>query len=256
MRLAFLAMIRQVPTTPPAELELIRYLVQRAPATLRAASLVGQFPMKCAKAGGCDLSQRRPSGPDPPRRTHGFRPLHMVVAKTKPSVEMVRFFVAQDPGCVQDADADGSLPLHVALYKKGGTVDLELVRVLVEARPLTLLTADAAGSLPLHVALQQQGVDLEFVKYLVEQQPRALQRKNSGGLLPMHVAAAAAVSAAATGNNDAAAPPPPPDVVFYLASMWPQAVFGETGTGSVVGVVVGDDATSPRQRRPKRAKQS
>jgi ankyrin repeat protein len=182
---------------------------------------------------------------------------------------MVRFFVAQDPGCVEGADGDGSLPLHVALSKKGGKVDLELVQVLVEARPLTLLTADAkTGSLPLHVALQQPEVDLEIVKYLVEQQPRALQHKNSGGLLPMHVAAAAAaaaaavsaaVSAAVTGNNDAAATPP--DVVFYLASKWPQAVFGETGAGSAAGVVVGDGdgATppeQPRQRRPKRAKQS
>jgi hypothetical protein len=160
----------------------------------------------------------------------------MAVARTNPSLEIVRFFVGQDPGCVDDADAAVSLPVHVAVSKTN--VDLELVRVLAEARPMTLLTADATGSLPLHLALQRQDIDLKLVQYLLEQRPQALQHKNSRGLLPMHDAAAAAKTVADE----------PPDVLFLLASKWPQAVFGEGGGVAVV------DATSPqkpRQRPPK-----
>jgi hypothetical protein len=205
----------------------------------------------------------------------------MVVARTLPSVEMVRFFMAQDPACVEDADASGSLPIHVAVSKSGNIrVELDLVQVLVEARPGALLAADATGSLPFHAALQQPGMDLDLVRYLVEQQPQALQHKNSGGMLPMRVAAApSASSAPATtkgdGNNkDAAASAAssssapattkgdannkvddndaPLDVLFYLASKCPQAVFGGETSSSVASCVASTTRQQPCRRSNSR----
>jgi hypothetical protein len=160
----------------------------------------------------------------------------------------------------------------VAVSKGGIKVDMDLVKVLAEARPATLMTADATGSLPLHAALQQPGVDLDLVRYLVEQRPLALQHKNSSGMLPMHVAAAAAAAWAKTkaddnnnddddnnnDNSDESSPtPPPPDVVFYLASKWPQAVFGERDAVARVGETAAQEPQQPHGRRPlKRAKQA
>lgn len=72
---------------------------------------------------------------------------------------------------------------------------------------------DDQGNLPLHVALANP--DLKLVRHLVKKQPLSLQVRNATGMRAVHVAA----------SNDA-----PLDVVYHLASTWPQAV-GYEGSG-------------------------
>jgi hypothetical protein len=163
---------------------------------------------------------------------------------------MVRYLVEQRPQSLMEADHQGYVPLHVAVSRI--VPDLNMVKLMVEARPEALLAADHTGCLPLHVAValdettpaleeflaanircnqeddpaalavrghqdrRHYARTFELVQLLVEPSPRSVRHKNKDGMLPLLVAAA----------NDA-----PIDVLFYLSTTWPEAIYGSRRRG-------------------------
>jgi ankyrin repeat protein len=122
-------------------LEILQYLVERAPQALGQAN------------GACSL------------------PLHVCLNQVAPSSEKVRYLVEQHRPALEVADASGSLPLHVALAY--GTAPLDLVAFLVDQHLPSLRRRNGKGLLPLHVAAL--GVaSLDVLYHIASKFPEAL----------------------------------------------------------------------------------
>jgi ankyrin repeat protein len=151
------------------------------------------------------LAERRPQGLEE-GDNDGSLPLHVAVAHSAP--DMVRLLVELRPEALGTADNDGSLPLHVAVASTN--LFLWIVRFLAKQRPEALGVADARGSIPLHIAVARDASSMKLVRFLVERSPGSVRTRNAtNGMLPLFIAATA----------DA-----PLDVVFFLATTWPEAV--------------------------------
>jgi ankyrin repeat protein len=123
--------------------------------------------------------------------------------------------VRTNPATTQVANADGSLPIHLALAAKEPSV--KVVRILVKESPESLRAANGAGILPLQLAVSRPNRSLALVRRLAEPWPEALKVSGRNGLLPLHVAAASGASL---------------DVLFYLATKGPAAVSAAAATAT------------------------
>jgi ankyrin repeat protein len=128
--------------------------------------------------------------------------------------------VQQAPSATLVPNANGSLPIHLALSVKEPS--LKVVRLLVQQSPESLRVANNAGLLPLQIAVSRSNCSLKMVRLLAEPFPGALKACDGNGLLPLQVAAANGASL---------------DVLFYLATKFPAAAAPARaggGNGSVV----------------------
>jgi ankyrin repeat protein len=226
-------------------LDYVRLLAELRPQLLEATDGTGSTPMHTAAA---QVQSYLDVALGWSREAKYREP---VESKLRTLLDIVQCLAEQRPRSLVEADCRGAVPLHVAVARI--VPHLDMVRLMVQVRPEALLAADTAGSLPLHVAVAlnqptpeleefvaakaRQSEDdgdndhedpaaiavrvsrarrdnartLELVQLLVEGSPRSVRHKNGGGLIPLLVAA----------ENDA-----PLDVLLFLATAWPEAIYG------------------------------
>jgi ankyrin repeat protein len=224
-----------------SELQIVRYLVQRAPTTVRLASQVLQgisvpAAQRLVEAWPESLQSRTPDG---------YSLLHLAVARDDPSLEPVQYVAEQDPQLLQETDKHGSLPIHVAVALKQ---TVGIVRYLVEVRPQSLEEPDRTGSLALHIAVSRDVPDMKVVRFLAQRRPESLDETDRQGRLPLHIAVARGSDASqelvrflvqrrretllrrdGRGRlplHVAAIRGAPLDVLYFLTSTWPEAIYG------------------------------
>jgi ankyrin repeat protein len=116
---------------------------------------------------------------------------HSVAVTLTATADSVACIAAEWPQALQERDADGLFPLHVAVACAPS--NLPLIRAVVAARPEALLDRTATsngGDLPLHLAIQGGGASRDVLRFLVAEGPQALRvRDASTGSLPLHRAA-------------------------------------------------------------------
>ena len=81
-------------------------------------------------------------------------------------------------------DADGYLPMHLALANRGSE---RLLMLLIDAYPGALLERDPAGRLPFHIVCRDPTCLLSFVQFLLKAEPKVLGEKDPNGDLPLHM---------------------------------------------------------------------
>jgi len=117
--------------------------------------------------------------------------LHIACNYTKPNLSVVSFLAAQNEAAVSTTNAEGCLPLHLAVQGVPSYDSIAVVKFLVEAFPESLQTQNARGNLPLHVAVNPIPdhiiLPAELVEYLLNQFPVAASQVNANGSLPLHL---------------------------------------------------------------------
>jgi ankyrin repeat protein len=185
----------------------VQFYLNLWPESIRAVDSNGNLPLHVAAATSAGADEIRPLLQAwPPsvqaRNASGLLPLHFAVCRPRnPSIRVVRLLLNEHPPSARATDLEGgSTPLHLAATGGRGS----LPSVHEPDGPITVLSeADRSSEV------------LEIVKLLAEQASESVQMANRQGFLPLHVAAA----------TDAAL-----DVVFTLATAWPEAVSGTLNT--------------------------
>lgn len=114
-------------------------------------------------------------------------PLSALVNETAPAerAEAVAKFLKQQPQVASTPDAQGKLPLHLAL--ETGQPQ-ELTRTLLQAHPEAAGVRDRYGSLPIHSALSGNGSSNGSVADLLRAYPAGASSKDDAtGMLPVHL---------------------------------------------------------------------
>jgi ankyrin repeat protein len=231
------------------ELDVVRYLVRKAPTTVLVASHEGMLPVHYAMLHGISLPAARHlverwSESLQSRTPDGFSLLHLAVTREEPSLAHVDYVVEQNRQLSYETDKTGSLPIHVAVARNQ---PVEIVRFLVEESPKSLQEPDRTGSLALHIAVAQDAPSMPMVRFLAQERPESLDATDKRGRVPLHIAVARANASLELvrllvkrrretlrrrdGNRRlalhvAAMHGAPLDVLFLLASEWPEAISG------------------------------
>jgi ankyrin repeat protein len=152
----------------------LQRLVERSPRSIRATDRRGRTPLHAAARGGCAGSAD-------------------LLAHLRPEAVLLY------------KDADGCLPLHVAVPGEGADEGgkkpaLAVVRCLLQRGPQALWVADARGRLPLHHAAARRTLrvrgrstlnnDLDVTRLVLERGSDALRHQDISGNLPLHAAVA------------------------------------------------------------------
>jgi ankyrin repeat protein len=118
----------------------------------------------------------------------------------------------ENPGAIQERDADGSNAVHCAACARS---PLEVVELLARLRPEALREKTTRDGLtPLHVAAAHASDD-EVVEFLIRSRPEALREKDANGNIPFRFAAARGLIG----------------VVQCLAVAWPGALAEKAADG-------------------------
>jgi hypothetical protein len=112
--------------------ELLRVLVERAPATVKMTEDGEKLPL----------------------------PLHFACNR-QASVAVVKFLVGIDPDAVKTANSDGNLPLHLACCNHA---KFDVVQVLAKENPAAVEKGNNDGTLPFHLACTAQA-PLQVVQF-------------------------------------------------------------------------------------------
>jgi ankyrin repeat protein len=180
-------------------LDFVEFLVEQRPQLPGATDSTGSTPLHVAAAqiqsesdvllGSSGVGSER----------------EMVQRRIRELLDIVRYLAEHRPQSLSEADHLGSLPVHIAAARVFSALDL--VRLLAELRPEA-----NAGSSPLHVAVARgRQCSLQLVQSLVEPYPGSVRTRNGDGMSPLFLAA----------TSDAAL-----DVLFFLATTWPEAISG------------------------------
>ena len=135
------------------------------PYSLVAAARVGSPPRTLLALLG-DVPERAQQ-----RDPLGMLPLHHVIRRKRPSVDVVKGLLEAFPGAAGEKDVDGLLPLHHAVRRNFPSVDL--VSALLEAFPAAARTPDKLGLLPLSCAAENPTVALDVLAMLLQANPAA-----------------------------------------------------------------------------------
>jgi ankyrin repeat protein len=127
-------------------LEIIQYLVEQLPLSVKTIGAYGRLPL-------------------------------LIACHTGAPLDVVQYLVGQYPKSVKTTDNAKVLPLHAAC---GNRASLEFVQYLVELWPESVKASTTGGSLPLHSACRHRA-PLEVVQYLVGQWPESVKQRNDVG---------------------------------------------------------------------------
>jgi ankyrin repeat protein len=143
------------------------------------------------------------------RDANGCLPLHLAVGNSKRNVppNVVSFMVRTGPGAVRVRDQQGRLPIHAALAEANWSSDV--AQVLVAEWPESLRERDDQGRLPLHLAAAARIKSSGPMRSLVEAWPQALRERDALGQLPLHASAHSFQESS---------------VVRYFVRQWPESV--------------------------------
>jgi ankyrin repeat protein len=199
-------------TTGPQQLNVMRYLLEVSPQSVRARTSVPWGGQRCH--GDLPLHLAVRVGPAPPHidpgagivdpavvqlllehwcesareRARSYLPVHFAVCSLSPSVEAIRRLLAAYPEALHERDPDGSTLLHAAA--RNPATPPNLFRLLLLGWPGSILEADAAGDLPVHVALRGPEIPWGTVELLGGACPPSLRMANVTGERPVHIATA------------------------------------------------------------------
>jgi ankyrin repeat protein len=133
------------------------------------------------------------------RDARGLLPLHLAVQRWPSNLELIRALIGARPAdAAVERTPDGDRALHLAI-KRGAP--MAVVRLLVAEGPRDVLRErDAHGSLPLHLAAALS-TTLDAVDCITEAWPEALHEVDQEGRLPLHCAAAAGAGNGSETND-------------------------------------------------------
>jgi ankyrin repeat protein len=146
-------------------------------------------------------------------------------------LEIIRYFLDQLPGLVEETNRRGYLPLHFAAASHATP---DVIRLLVERGPKYLLLARLHddGEVALHMAVAHNvhhGAPLDVVETLVELCPKALQVADKRGFLPLHESVYVfCVRFDPPHLWDLRMP-----MIRHLVKAWPQALEVQDGAGRI-----------------------
>lgn len=184
-----------------ASREVINYLIQLYPASVRAKTAEGSLPIHYVCRNGDvdtfdDLHALYPESVTVPNKL-SWLPLHFACCNEGGPSDMIRGLICLHPEASKMATDSGALPLH---YAMGRIHDLKDIKALIAANPDGVRTGTLRKKLPLHHACQSQA-HLDVVSLLVEKYPESVQALTYQGKTALQVA---------TENNA------PLDVVAFL----------------------------------------
>jgi len=181
-----------------APLEVIQFLVEQWPESVKVKDRNGMFPIHkvfhvpfLATKGSWSTYSRR-------------------ILDTK--VAMVRYLVNQWPESVMIEDNAGLTPLHYALYRFKSTKMTRysefVVDTLIQNSPQTVMIKNNEGMLPLHIACAN-GASLQVLQYLIQKWPKSVWEKTNDRRLALHLACESSANLV---------------VIQYLVGTWPESV--------------------------------
>jgi ankyrin repeat protein len=235
--------------------DVLRYLAETSPGSLRCRSAQGLLPLHVASSSPSLFR----SGEDPVKLAqylvglcpeamrerddlNGELPLHRAIRMDAP-LPLVKFLYRRFPESGQETDAEGRPPLHLAVARTESA--LWTSSFLLRACPEAICVKDRHGRRPLHAAAATRNPDAELLRFLIEIHPEAVRDRDEEGLLPIHHAATSnrlagpasvlagpwpesvraltewggtLLACAAAGGNAS------PDMVRFLAGTWPEAI--------------------------------
>lgn len=171
------------------EFHFVRSLVRLAPEASRRVGAAGRTPLHGAVAVVANL-------------TFGTTIRHVL--------DIMSVLIDCWEGSLLELDANGDLPLHVAISRAMNR-GREIVMNLLDRCPPTVKMACADRKLPLHVAVSKDRPSLPIVQLLLERWPGSLQVRDAAGNLPLFLAAQ---------NGTARL-----DLIYYLVKASPVRVF-------------------------------
>lgn len=127
-------------------------------------------------------------------REDGYTPLQRLLRsgnQSEVATECIQFLLKTHPEATQQADANGWLPLHLAMrYASAGPATLQL---LIDANPAAAQHKTLNGLLPMHLAVMHIGcgdyVAAECVRLLLKAYPAAAHEPTPSGYQPLHYVA-------------------------------------------------------------------
>jgi ankyrin repeat protein len=172
-----------------ASLDVIRFLVEDWPESLRWTSKGGSLPLHMACSNMADVSVVQYLISVFPKATgvaneYGWLPLHCACAYGASS-NVISLLVASNDKSSQIATyGQGDYPLHLACC---GSASLEIIYWLTEAREEGIKLTNNAGELALHKACFNNA-PIEVVQFLVEQYPQSVFVADQYGSTPLQIA--------------------------------------------------------------------
>jgi len=109
--------------------------------------------------------------------------LHSALSNKASSEDVGRILKLYPKSPVTVKDADGTLPLHIALRTDAS---LDIIQMIFEAYPEAVQETDFYGDLPLHIALKI-GAHPNIVLMLCERYPEATKVQNKSEDSPLHI---------------------------------------------------------------------
>ena len=103
--------------------------------------------------------------------------------KPLPDIATVKAILATNPDAAKEEDANGSQPLHWAMYNQASA---ELIQLLLEFHGDATKHAGLGGMLPLHFGMES-GAPIASIEALLNADPSAAEHPDKDGMLPLHV---------------------------------------------------------------------
>jgi ankyrin repeat protein len=186
-------------TAGPHQVDVIRYLVEAAPLSVRertsrhrenSSSQQESLPLHLALQGEVDPAVVRcllEQWPEAAREwAFTFLPLHFALTARVPSAEAVQVLLDAYPEALRETDSEDATVLGWAA--RDGTIAPGLLRPLIDCWPEALRSGDIFGDLPIHGAVRVDPPSLETLGLLAERCPESLYFANDIGQCPIHVA--------------------------------------------------------------------
>ena len=176
--------------------DVLAYLIDSEPSSIRMISSQQMTPLHLACKNKCItleivhlLFNRWPEAIGL-HDDNGFLPIHELCYNTKlddiASNDILRFMI-MDPTLLRERDAEGYLPIHIAVSQKS----FAFCKILIDEYPESVKIDDDGGYLPIHEACQIGSRDdsIDTIQYLLRLHPESLHARNGRGWLPIHGAA-------------------------------------------------------------------
>ncbi|KAL7550939.1 hypothetical protein ACHAWF_014142 [Thalassiosira exigua] len=120
----------------------------------------------------------------------GRYPLHVAVSSSRVSHIMIRELLGAHPAAALHQEKHKCIPLHL-FFRHNGTLDSrafeEIFDELMSSRNQSARMRNCNGLLPLHFACQY-GAVLTVLKKLIDYYPEAVRARDQNGCIPLHVA--------------------------------------------------------------------
>jgi hypothetical protein len=171
---------------------LLRLLVERCPEAVRAAARDGNLALHVPAECKSKLEVIRHvvetwRGADRHRNADGFLPIHLAVPRDYVEPDVANLLVEEWPESGRERSNEGWLPRHSAAGEEGR---LHVVKRLLKQWPDSIRETTDNGWLPVHIPSEWSPYGSTLTCFLAQEWTQSLEVADKDGWLPLHYAAA------------------------------------------------------------------